>query len=157
MARNLFERANQLKVRYRARRMHSAALQLARDIQARQKITTPRYRVDDLEALVLLFLLSFQLCDDIFFESKGAGGGVNDDRKSSSIAPAPQRIGNGVRHILVPPVIAFRSPRRRAAKASNIRRNPQWLASASGQGDKCFREGGRGRPGRIATEHPVDA
>src|SRR6266850_468443 len=153
---NLFERASQPEVRRRARRMHSDPLQRTRDYQVRQKITTPRYRVDDLEALVLRFSLSFELCRDILSETKGARGGVDDDGKSSSIAPAPQRIGNGLRHVLVPLPIAFRMPRSRAAQASDIRRNPQWLTGAFGQGDKGFRKRGRGRPGGIATEHAID-
>src|SRR6266850_2709329 len=155
--RNLFERASQPEVRRRARRMHSDPPQRTRDYQVRQKITTPRYRVDDLEALVLRFSLSFELCRDILSETKGARGGVDDDGKSSSIAPAPQRISNGLRHVLVPPPIAFRSPRCRAAQAGNIRRNPQRLVSASGQRHKAFRKGGSGRLGGIATEHAVDA
>src|SRR5882724_2298778 len=116
--------------------MYSDSPQLTRDCQVRQKITTPRYRVDDLEALVLLFSLSFELCRDILSETKGARGGVDDDGKSSSIAPAPQRIGNGLRHVLVPLAVGFRFPRRRATQASDIRRNPQRLTSASGQRDK---------------------
>src|SRR5258706_2183529 len=137
--------------------MHSDSPQLTRDCQVRQKITTPRYRVDDLEALVLLFTLSFELCRDVLSETKGARGGVDDDGKSSSIAPAPHRIGNGSRHVLVPLPIAFRSPRRRAAQASDIRRNPQRLTSAFGQRDEGFRKRGSGRLGGIATEHAVDA
>src|SRR5713101_6984009 len=96
-ARNLFERASQPEVRRRARRMQSDPLQRPRDCQVREKITTPRYRVDDLEALVLLFSLSFELCHDILSETKGARGGVDDDGKSSSVAPAPHRIGDGLR------------------------------------------------------------
>ena len=87
--------------------MHCDSPQRARDCQVRQKITTPRYRVDDLEFLVLFFLPSFELCRDILFETKRARGGVDDDGKSSSIAPALQRIGNGLRHVLVPLPIAF--------------------------------------------------
>src|SRR5471032_1442842 len=49
---------------------------------------------------------------------------VDADGKSPAIAPAPQRIGNGLRHVLVPLSIGFRFPRRRAAQASDIRRNP---------------------------------
>jgi hypothetical protein len=138
-AHNLFERASQPKVRRRARRMHSDPPQRTRDCQVRQKITTPRYRVDDLKAFVLLFSLSFELCRDVLDETKRARGGVDDDGKSSSIAPTPQRIGNGLRHVLVPLPIAFRMPRSRAAQASDIRRNPQRLTSASGQRDKSFR------------------
>src|SRR5258708_15512776 len=119
--------------------MHSDSPQLTRDCQVRQKITTPRYRVDDLEALVLLFSLSFELCRDILSETKSARGGVDDDGKSSSIAPAPHRIGNGLRHVLVPLAIAFRSPRRRAAQAGDIRRNPQRLTATAGQGTTDFR------------------
>src|SRR6266478_2714395 len=107
-ARNLFERASQPEVRRRARWMHSNPPQLTRDCQVRQKITTPRYRVDDPEALVLLFSLSFELCRDIFSETKGARGGVDDDGKRSSIAPSPQCIGNGLCHVLAPLPIAFR-------------------------------------------------
>src|SRR5258706_3338456 len=151
--RNLFERASKPEVRRRARRMHSDPPQPTRDCQLRQEIPTPRYRVDDLEALVPLFSLSFELCRDILFETEGARGGVHDDGKSSYIAPAPQYIVNSLRHVLVPLPIAFRSPRRRAAQASNIRRYPQRLTSASGQRDKGFRKSGSGRPGGIATEH----
>src|SRR3977135_1643116 len=92
--------------------------QRARDCQVRQKVTTPRYRVDDLEALVLLSSLSFELCRDILFETKTARGGVDDDGKSSSIAPAPQRSGNGLRHVPVPLAVGFRFPRGRATQAS---------------------------------------
>src|SRR6266850_6936844 len=138
--RNLFERASQPEVRRRARRMHSDPPQRARDCQVRQKITTPRYRVDDLEALVLLSSLSFELCRDILSETKTARGGVDDDGKSSSIAPAPQRIGNGSSHVLVPLAVGFRFPRRRTAQASDIRWNPQRLTSAPGQRDKGFRK-----------------
>src|SRR5260370_38991109 len=105
--------------------MRSASPELTRDCEVRQKITTPRYRVDDLEALVLLFSLSFELCRDILSETKSARGGVDDDGKSSSIAPAPHRIGNGLRHVLVPLAIAFRSPLRVAAPASDNRQNPR--------------------------------
>src|SRR5882762_11869092 len=115
--------------------MHSDSLQRARDCEVRQKITTPRDRVDDLEALVLLSSLSFELRRDILFETKTARGGVDDDGKSSSIAPAPHRIGNGLRHVLVPLAVGFRFPRRRATQASDIRRNPQRLTSALGQRD----------------------
>ena len=117
----------------------------------------PRYRVDDLEALVLLLLLSFELCRDVLFETKGARCGVDDDGKNSSIAPAPQRIGHGSRHILVSVPIAFRSPRRRAAQAGNIRGNPQRFTSASGQRNKGFRKRRSGWASGIATEHAVDA
>src|SRR5882757_816076 len=86
VARNLFERVSQTEVRRRARRMHCDSRQRARDCQVRQKVTTPRDRVDDLEALVLLSLLSFELRRDILFETKTARGGVDDDGKSSSIA-----------------------------------------------------------------------
>src|SRR4030095_6448504 len=106
----------------------------------RQKVTTPRDRVDDLEVLVLLSLLSFELCRDILFETQTAGGGVDNDGKSSSIAPAPQRISSGLRHVLVPLPVGLRFPRRRANQASDIRRNPQRLTSASGQSDKGFRK-----------------
>src|ERR1700733_13373597 len=116
--------------------MHSDSPQLTRDCQVRQKITTPRYRVDNFEALVLLFSLAFELGHDILFETEGARGCVDDDGKRSSIAPAPQRIGNGLRHVLVPLPKAFRSPWCRTTQASDIRRNPQWLTSASGQRDK---------------------
>src|ERR1700678_1744562 len=77
VGRNLFECASQPEVRDRARRMHGDSSQLARDCQVRQKITTQRYRVDDLEALVSLFLLSSELCRDILFEPKGARGGFD--------------------------------------------------------------------------------
>src|SRR6266481_9239667 len=78
-ARNLFERASQPEVRRRARRMHSDPPQRTGDCQVRQKITTPRYRVDDLEALVLRFLFTFELCLDILFETQTARGSVDDD------------------------------------------------------------------------------
>ena len=58
------------------------------------------------------FLHSFELCRDILSKTKGAQCDVDDYGKSTSIARAPQRIGNGLRHVLVPLVIAFRSPRR---------------------------------------------
>src|SRR5882672_12920741 len=82
-ARNFFERTSKPEVRRRARRMHSDPPQRTRDCQLRQKITTPRYRVDDLEALVLFLSFSFELSRDILSETKSARGGVDDDGKSS--------------------------------------------------------------------------
>src|SRR5216683_1664857 len=73
-ARNLFERASQPELRRRARRMHSDPPQRTRDCQVRQKITAPRYRVDDFEALVLFLSFSFELSRDILSETKSARG-----------------------------------------------------------------------------------
>jgi hypothetical protein len=71
-ARDLFERASKPEVCRRARRMHGDPPQRARDCQVRHKISARRYRVDNREALVLLFLLFFELRRDILFETKRA-------------------------------------------------------------------------------------
>src|SRR5882757_7380403 len=89
VARDLLERGRQPEVRRRASRMHSDSPQRARDCQVRQKIPTPRNRIDDLEAFVLLFLLAFELSRNILFQTQTARGGVDNDGKRSAIAPAP--------------------------------------------------------------------
>ena len=144
-------------MRRRARWVHGDPRQRLGDGQVWQEVATPCDRVDDLEAFVLLSLLSFEVRRDILAETQSARGGVDDDGKSSSVAPAPQRIGNSLRHELVPLVIGLRFPRRRAAKASDIRWNPQRLAGALGHGHEGLRKGRAGRAIRIATEHAIDA